>query len=260
MTETAATEETEQADPPQKDEGLAKKHGYIDLDKIENEEVRQQVQDRLNGLYRDQKIADQATNEMRHLYQNMEKEVAALKESKAKEQAETQLAEVRKGLAEAQSRGEYEKAAAYQEKLVELKQPKPVAQPQESSDDLTPGEKNLLFTWQAEMTEDGRIVRPWANPSSPKYRETIAELTKAYADPSIASQGFQAVLQSVHEKMAPKPKPATPVAEGDATPKRQTGKQVKLTPQQERVARKMYPGEKDPIAAYTKAFKQYGDK
>lgn len=269
MTDTETTQEFLESLPnqevstdsaaPVKDEGLAQRHGYIDFDQIENEEVRQQVQDRLNGLYRDQKIADQATSEMRRLYGNMEKEVASLKESKEKEKAEAQLAEVRKGLADAQSRGEYEKAAQFTEKLTELKQPKPVAQPQERSDDLSVGEQNALLSWQAEMTEDGRIARPWANPGSPKYRQTIAELTKAYADPNIASQGFQAVLQSVHEKMAPKAKPATPVADGDTTPTRRT-KQVSLTPDQERIARKMYPNEKDPVAAYAKARKLYGDK
>lgn len=255
MTDTAV-EEAE----PQKDEKLAEKHGFIDLDKIENDDVRQQVQDRLSGLYRSYKESDAALDEMRRLYSNMEKEVATLKASKEKDQTDARLAEVRKGLADAHAKGDFEKAAQYQEQLVDLKAPKPAPVKDEQSDELTPAEKNALFAWQAEMTDDGRIKRPWANPGHPKYRETIATLVEASQNPKIAAQGFDAILDEVHQRLAPKPKQASPVADGDATPTRQTGKEVRLTPQQERVARKMYPNEKDPIAAYTKALKQYGDQ
>lgn len=242
---------------PQKDEALASKHGFIDLDKIEDPEVRQQVQDRLSGLYRSNKDNTVAYQEMQRLYSRMEKKLSDLEAAKQKEAADTKLADVKKGIADAQAKGEYERAAELTETLTDLKAPKPEP-PRQENDRLAPEQERALFAWQAEMTDDGRIKRPWANPGHSKYRETIAELTKASADPAIASQGFEAILQTVNERMAPKPKQTTPVADSDTTPPRQSGKQVKLTPQQERVARKMYPHEKDPIAAYSKAYKQYG--
>lgn len=261
MTDTAATEETTIETPPpepQKDEALANKHGYIDLEKIEDPETRKQVQDRLNNLYHSNKENTAALHEMQSLYGGMQKKLSEFEARDAKKANDTQVAEIKKGIADANAKGDYERASDLQEKLVDAKAPKPAPQTQEQ-DSLSPAQERQLFAWQAEMTEDGRILRPWANANSPKYRETIGELTKAYSDPSISGQGFQAVLDAVHEKMAPKPKQTSPVADGgDTTPRRQSKTEIRLTPQEERVARRMYPNEADPIKAYTDAKKKYG--
>ena len=267
MTETATVEETnEQTAETNKDEALAERHGYIDFDKIEDPDVRKVVQERFNGLYRSNKETATALEEMQRLYGGMQKEMADLKAQKAKESTDAQLAKTRKDLADAQAKGDYEAAAQHTDKLVELKTPKPEPKA-ESEDRLSPAEESALFRWQAEMTDDGRIVRPWANSGSPRYRETIAALTKAYNTPEIASQGFGAVLEAVHQHMSPKPKQESPVSNSDTSTPRKSDKEVKLTAEQIHIARKMYPksvleriGEKDPIVAYQKALKKYGDQ
>ena len=256
MTDTAATEE-ETPELPQKDEGLANKHGFIDLDKIKDPDTRQQVQDRLSGLYRSQKESASALGEMQRLYSGMEKKLSEMEQGQQQKKTETELETVRKGIADANAKGEYEKAAELQEKMVDLKTPKP--EPPKPDDGLSRAQEDALFSWQAEITDDGRLLRPWANPRHAKYRETIALLTEASQNPEIASQGFSAVLDAVHEKMTPKPKQASPVTSGDATPPRSSGKTTKLTPQQERVAKRMYPNEKDPLKAYAEAMKKYGE-
>ena len=68
------------------------------------------------------------------------------------------------------------------------------------------------------------------------------------------------MLEAVHEKMAPKSKQASPVSDGDATPPRKSTTETRLTPQEERVARRMYPHADDPIKAYKDAKKKYGEQ
>ena len=266
MTETAAAEEATEQPEPQKDEALAERHGYIDFDKIEDPETRKEFQERFNGLYRSNKETNAAMEEMQRLHVGMQKEIADLKAQKDKETKDVQLAQTKKALADAQAKGDYEAAAQHTDNLVKLNQPAPEPKSQ-NNDSLSPAEESALFRWQAEMTEDGRILRPWANSGSPKYRETIAALTKAYNTPEIASQGFGAVLDAVHQHMSPKPKQTSPVSNSDTSTPRRSEKEVKLTPEQIKTARRMYPktvldriGEKDPIVAYQKALKKYGEQ
>lgn len=257
MTDTEAVEETKE---PVKDEQLAERHGFIDFDKIEDPEVRKQVQERFQGLYRSQKDTAAAFEESRRMYASMEKKVADLEARDQKKDADSQLEQVRKGIVDANSKGDYETATKLQEQLVDLKAPKPEPKPDPTQSGLERQHETMLMTWQSEMTDDGRIARPWAHPRNARYQETISHLNEVTRDPSIATQGFPAILREVDRRMAPKPKQTAPVSDGDATPSRPSGKTVQLTEGQKYVAVRLYPDKTrtEALKAYTEALKKYG--
>ncbi|MGI9501955.1 MAG: hypothetical protein ACR2RE_02715 [Geminicoccaceae bacterium] len=254
MTETATTEQTET--PPEKDEQLAERHGFIDFDKIEDPEVRKEFEERFKGLYRSQKDTATAYSEMQRMYASMEKKVSELEAVKQKEASDTKLAGIKKGIADANAKGDYEKAVELQEELVEAKATKPVEKPK-NDDVLSPQQTDMLMNWQAELTDDGRLARPWASRTHRAYKDTISQLVEVGKDPQFSSKGFSAVLAEVDRRMAPKPKQTSPVADGDATPSRPSGKTAPLTEQQKRVARRMFGDRDDPIKAYIEAQKKW---
>lgn len=269
MTDTATVEETKTDAPPEgevsdsgKDEKLAERHGYIDFDKIEDPEVRKQVQDRLQGLYHSQKDTAAAFEESRRMYTAMEKKLAGMEAKAQQKESTAQLAEVRDGIVKANAKGDYETVATLNEKLIDLKTPKPEPKPESTNSGLERQQEAMLMDWQSQMTDDGRIARPWAHPRNARYQETISLLNEVTQDTTFASQGFPAILKEVDRRMAPKPKQAAPVSDGDATPTRPSGKTVQLTEGQRKAAVRLYSKLKpaEAIKAYAEAQKKYGEQ
>lgn len=261
MTDTATTEDST-TEPSVKDEQLAERHGYIDFEKIEDPDIRKQVQDRFQGLYRSQKDTAAAFEESRRMYAAMEKKLADMEARGQKKDADSQLEQVRKGITEAQSKGDYETATKLQEQLVDLKTPKPEPKQEPTNSGLERQHETMLMNWQSEMTDDGRIARPWAHPRNARYQETISLLNEVTQDATFATQGFPAILKEVDRRMAPKPKQAAPVSDGDATPNRPSGKTVQLSEGQKKAAIRLYPQMKpaEAIKAYAEAQKKYGEE
>ena len=256
--------DTETTDKQPKDSALAARHGYIDdetLDKIPDDETRQQVKDRLASLYRSQKETAQALNEARTLYSNMEKRLAEMEAGTRKAKAETELASIRKGIEDSNAKGDYKKASELTERLVDLKAAtKPKESPRETPrDELSKENFNALIDWRDEVTDDGRFKRPWARPTHPRQQEAVMLLDQLTADPEYRAKGFLAMLQEVDRRMAPKPKQESPVASGDTTVPRRA-KTTELSESQKRVATKLYPhlSREKAIEAYTEANKKWG--
>lgn len=246
MTDTETTTET-------KDEALAERHGFVDFDKIEDPEVRKQVQDRIHGLYQSQKEAANVANEARRMYSNMERKLAALEAKQAEKENNAELDGVRQKIAKAHSTGDYETATKLTESLIDRKAPK------ETKPDNRLEEHNaqLLMSWQSTLTDDGRLQRPWAHKTHPRYNETIGHLTSVTNE--LGNVPFTQILKEVDKRMAP-PQQAAPVADTDTTPPRPSGKTVQLSEGQKRAAVRLYPNKKpaDAIKAYAEAQKKYG--
>lgn len=253
MTETETTET--------KDEQLAERHGFVDFDKIDDPETRKAVQERIHGLYQSQKDAANVAREAQRMYAAMEKRLADIEARDRQKETTSRLEQVRKGLVDANSKGDYETAAKYQEQLVDLKAAKPVAE-KPQTDGIEERNAEMLMVWQSTLTDDGRIARPWAHRTHPKYNETISQLTEVTDDPEFKSKGFAAILKEVDRRMMPKPSNAAPVSDGDATPNRPSGKTVQLTEGQKKAATRLYPSMKpaEAIKRYAEANKKYGDQ
>ena len=125
---------------------------------------------------------------------------------------------------------------------------------------LTPERKAVLNTWAGEQDKDGNPVRPWADQKHPKYKRLIEMAAGVMSDPDFTDQPLEKTLEEVDKLMGlEKPKAVrtgSAVLSGDGNVSKKTD--GKLTPDQERTARFMFPNEKDPIKKYREATKKWG--
>ena len=118
-----------------------------------------------------------------------------------------------------------------------------------------------MDAWASEVDKDGNQVRPWASPAHPKHKRLVEMAAGVISDPDFADEPLEKVLEEVDRLMGlDKPKAVRNAAavvngDGNVPPKKAEGR---LSPDQERVARFMFPNEKDPIKKYRESIKKWG--
>lgn len=131
----------------------------------------------------------------------------------------------------------------------------------EAEEWLTPERKVTLDAWASEQDKDGNQLRPWASPAHPKHKRLVEMAAGVLNDPDFANEPLERVLEEVDKLMGiEKPKVSRTAAtvlngDGNVSQKKSEGK---LSPEQERVARMMFPNEKDPMKKYRESIKKWG--
>ena len=163
--------------------------------------------------------------------------------------------------------GNIDRVIEIDDQIMELKSAKPERKEEkpkalkEAEEWLTPERKVALDSWANEQDKEGNQVRPWAAPSHPKHKRLIEMAAGVMNDPDFTREPLEKVLEEVDRLMGlDKPKAVRATAavlngDGNVSTKNAEGK---LSHDQERVARLMFPNEKDPIKKYRDSIKKWG--
>lgn len=167
-----------------------RKSTYVDFDNWENltPEQRGALKDRIDDLTTQARFAQR---DLDHLKEHLGNRLEKLSERTGKlEEAEfgDQVEQLRAQKVQALEEYDFEKAAAIDEQLMEVKlsqrqmpQPEPTPEPSEAQ--IDPGLQSYISEWGAERDDSGNYVRPWANPGHPEYEKAVDTAIRYSKDP-----------------------------------------------------------------------------
>ena len=152
--------------------------------------------------------------------------------------------------------GDFDKASRLDDELLDYKlaakeraksKPAEVVVPQFKDDPIPAEYMDRLGAWASEAGDDGKPLRPWANPKHPQHKRALHAIQSAVLDPDLydvdTGEGFENVLKHVDGKMgktgqANHGTAAVLSGNGDVRPQKDS-KSVRLSPEEVRVAEGM---------------------
>lgn len=255
------------------------------------EATPEQIQERLDYLYRQAKQTKRMEKEMGKLEKIAAEQSKLIEELSSgmntvvghlqtKEVNESE-AQIKRQMADALNNGDTNAYVEAQAKLMEVQTRKfstPTAKtesakqayagerinPREAVDysvnegDLTPQDAGYIKSWMDEKDERGRGLRPWVSQGDPDYIAAVKETESVFTNPRFANLTIDQKLAEVDRRMGlTKPSTGQTVMGGSLTTRAKTSK-VTLSPKQQEIAVKTrYGGSKaksdaEHIEAYRK--------
>jgi hypothetical protein len=227
----------------------APNQGFVDLSGIQDPTVREQLEKRFAYFKYDSRSKDEALRQLGQHNAMLERRLTDIEVGRQKEQAQTQLANLRSQHTEALQRGEYDKATLVTEQIARLSsQPQPAPRPAPTQQTgMSPDEVKAVQNWAQARDAGGNALRPWAQPSHEKYADGIRVLSEVSNDPLFVNAPTATLLHEVERRMASVSAPA-PVRQapgaapvlggGNARPPASTERN--LTEDEKRVAVNMF--------------------
>lgn len=234
-----------------------KKPGFdpVDLSGVEDDDLRGQIQARINNLYGQVKTGEKVTAQMAQDHKRLVTKVENLETAHESERHQAEVDSLKQQKVEAMDAGDHERVVDIDERLTELKAPKappqepPRAEPREETG-LSSEQARAVEAWAAETDEQGNLKRPWTQTNHPRQQAGAAAVLSAIQDPSNGGDMNKA-LQAADRAMgvtAPEKKAAPVLKSGDGI-RPEAKKRTELSNEQKMVARKMGLSEE----AYAKA-------
>lgn len=175
-------------------------------------------------------------------------------DTKAYVDAQDKLFDVKARKASAPQKTETQKQAYGGERL----SPKQAVDHSLDNGDLTSQDATYIKSWMDEKDERGRQYRPWVSENDPEYEAAVSETKSVFTNPRFANLSMDQKLAEVDRRMGfTKPSAGQTVMGGNLTTRAKTSK-VTLTPKQQEIAVKTrYGGSKaksdaEHIEAYRK--------
>ena len=154
----------------------------------------------------------------------------------------TRVGQIQAAIADAKNKGDAKAEAHLQVMLTQELQPKqrqaiPVPQ---ITDDVPTLDLSEAQAWEAETDTDGNFLRPWAQPSHPRYGEVHRLTTQLIGDPGFGSD-VPKILAEIDKRMGTKKPQRRAPGPGALTSggRPASTKGIELTAEQLNVARKM---------------------
>lgn len=264
-TESVVADQTTEATQEQApDEG--KPAGYDPVDP--NTATPEQVQERINYLYRQVKDDKRTLNEYRRIAQQQSQQLAELTngmgtvvnhlQDKNFADNEAQLAALRQ---QAWEKGDSKAYDEINDKLIEIKLNKKltatqrqVVQPQQQQPaqynnaaeiaqrgvqdgELDPNDARLIAAWQDERDENGNQLRPWSYSNSPLHMQAAAEAAAVWRNPKFTTTEQR--IAEIDRRMGVAKRTVSPTVMGANLTNRGKSNKVTLTPKQQEIALRM---------------------
>lgn len=285
-TETTASEpvtETTEATPAETNNKPA---GYAPVDvKTASPE---QIQERIDYLYRQVKPKERENREMRQLLDQQSRVISELSEGQravVNHLTQKNFTENKQQLQQAmQDAWQKQDNRAYieaQNKLMDLQVDERIAarqqpqQPQQrmpqsaaevannavQTGEINPEEYRATETWQSERDDNGGLIRPWAFSTDPSHQAALFEARSVMANPRYANLTYEQKLQEIDKRMGVQKKTASQSVIGGSLTKPGKSAKLQLSEQQRTIALKtQYAGKGKSEADHLEKYRQQIEK
>lgn len=284
VTEEPAVEETkeevvEEKEPEGKKEWKPK--GLPEDERWEPIELTPEAQKRFNRIYAQNQSYKRTTEETAKIAKTLaeenkrqaeenkrlEERLNKLEQGYSEDKKEVTIDRLKKERREALANGDDDRVLELTDEIISLKYRKPeVSEKKEVKEEVSKEEvkeepeidqelEKIIFDWRYEKNKNGMLLRPWAVDDHPENKMAIkmAEAIVEREDGNITIEDLLAQVEKGMNRYLGISKERTPTnveSTGGGKGKVSTSS---LTPEQKRVAKLMFPNEKDPFERYAKA-------
>lgn len=245
---------------------------WVDFDSLPDD-VRGPIEARFKRIYghtkESERIIEQLVDDNKKISGKLDEFLSRTE----RKEIDDKVDNLRKSKIEALESGEYERVADIDNQMLEIRtravaeKATPPPKKEQPKDSLESGMADLplemqgkIMSWAMETASDGNYKRPWAQPGHPLAEKAVDAGIMVLKDKSMGGD-VDKILREVDRVMGLEQQAkqsGAPVLTGDGGTHGKSGKKIKLTPEQEHIARKMYPKAKDPLAKYAAATQAWG--
>lgn len=204
------------------------------------EDVRKTVEPRMKKLYWNLKERERGLQDLGRKYVEVEskyQELHTWKTQQEQQKDQEELSRLKAAKVEALEKADYRTVAEIDEKLIEKKSaPEPV---RETAPELNPDEKSVVNSWAAEVDERGQFKRPYAQPQHPQYRQFLGLVQRIANSVEFSGRPVNDILKEA-DRVVMQSKPSAAAAPPSTTTRPPSKNNVELTPEQKRVAERMF--------------------
>lgn len=244
MTETNEAGEEQQAPAPEQTENKAEpdKNEPDGTDWVDdNEWGSEKAKARFSRVYGHLKNTERGMQALQDHNKLLARKLEELIDRQATSENQTKVQQIEAALAEANNRGDARAAAHLQVMLTKELQPKQKQTLSLPAVDMPSVDVSEAQAWEAETDDQGNFLRPWAQPTHPKYQEVYALTKQLTGDPNYGNDVGK-ILSEIDKRMGTK-KPQQRRAPGpgalSSTGKPTNKREINLSAEEQAVARKM---------------------
>jgi hypothetical protein len=278
-TEVVEEESKEVIEEPKEEETKEEKKewkpkGLPEDERWEPIELTPEAQKRFNRIYAQNQSYKRTTEETAKIAKSLaeenkrlEERLNKLEQGYSEDKKEVTIDRLKKERREALANGDDDRVLELTDEIISLKYRKPeVSEKKEVKEEVSKEEvkeepeidqelEKIIFDWRYEKNKNGMLLRPWAVDDHPENKMAIkmAEAIVEREDGNITIEDLLAQVEKGMNRYLGISKERTPTnveSTGGGKGKVSTSS---LTPEQKRVAKLMFPNEKDPFERYAKA-------
>jgi hypothetical protein len=172
-------------------------------------ELPPELDARFKRIYANMKAAERNNEALFKANVELIKRLDDMESRTAQEQTTDQMTRLKNEYAQSQMSADYGRAADILEQMADLKaaakqagvKAQEIPKPVEPDIDLSQSEQQTVVAWGQQTDDNGQPLRPWANPSSPKFAKFQAALSAVTADPDYAGAAIPRILAEVDRMM-----------------------------------------------------------
>lgn len=239
----------------------------VDFAKIEDPELRAEIQARFRRVYGNMKQYERITKTLEADHKTLSEKLERLETAQVQDRTEQRIEGLKAQTQAAIAEGDIDKAQRLQDELSDFlkesiatvnKRPEP--QPTETAY-FSPEIQTAVIEWANELDENGDFKRAWAQPGHGKYNRAVEIADEVLQSDDWAGRMDEAMAlvdRRINAELFPAKKRTDTVLGADTgvTPTKDTG--GRLSADQKEAAHFLYPklSEKEAEARYAKALKE----
>jgi len=205
---------------------------------------------RFKRIYANMKAAERNNEALFKANVELIKRLDDMESRTAQKQTTDQMGALKEEYARAQMSADYQRAAEILDQMTELKiaaksagvRAPDIPKQVEPDIDLSQGEQQTVVAWGQQTDDNGQPLRPWANPSSPKFPKFQAALSAVTSDPDYAGAAIPKILAEVDRMMGgpQRANGAAPVLSSTAEAAIKAPRALALSDAEKKVAERMF--------------------
>lgn len=205
---------------------------------------------RFKRIYANMKAAERNNEALFKANVELIKRLDDMEAKTAQRQTTDQMGALKEEFTRAQMAADYERAANILEQMTDLKvaakqagvKAPELPKPAEAEVDLSQSEQQTVVAWGQQTDDNGQPLRPWANPSSPKFPKFQATLSAVTSDPDFAGASIAKILGEVDRMMGSPGRAGgvAPVLSSSPDAAIKAARAVALSDDEKRVAERMF--------------------